>query len=324
MLWSCYQCPIASKLRTLRDSVNRVKIFVHTPASVTAEQWIQQAQTRLERADLFYGHGTDNPGSEAQWLLVSVLTRSGVEEITENTPIPENLLVSLDSLLQRRIDERIPLAYLLHEAWFAGHCFYVDERVLVPRSPIAELVENHFQPLLEQAPSLILDLCCGGGCIGIASALAFPESQVLLVDISDEALAVARINIERFGLQDRVSTVCSDLLGAIDGRFDLIVSNPPYVPEAEYKELPVEYHREPVLGLVSEQEGLQIPLQILAQAADYLTPQGSLILETGYTWQALDQAVGNLPLLWLDFEYGGEGVCAVTAQQLRQPYQKSS
>lgn len=267
-------------------------------------------------SDLFFGHGTDHPDAEAQWLVCSVLTQQTVEEITAQTPVSPQQWQAMAALAQRRIAEKIPLAYLLREAWFYGHCFYVDERVLVPRSPIAELIDNGFEPLLDHKPATILDLCCGGGCIGIACALAFPGSQVILADLSADALAVARINIERFGLADRVQTRQSDLFDDISGQFDLVVSNPPYVPAAEYRELPAEYRHEPEMGLVSDQEGLAIPSRILAQADVHLAEDGLLVLETGYTWPALDAAFPNLPFLWLDFEHGGEGVCALTREQL--------
>ena len=274
----------------------------------------------MDAHELYYGHGTDNALSEAQWLLVAVLTAAGAGQITEQMPIAPDQLAQMEALLARRINERIPLAYLLGEAWFAGHCFYVDDRVLVPRSPIAELVVNRFEPLLANSPDAILDLCCGSGCIGIACALAFPESRVVLADISTDALAVAAVNIERFGLQDRVTTLQSDLYAAIPGRFDLVLSNPPYVPESEYRDLPGEYRQEPAIGLVTAQDGLEIPLRILAESGRHLNPAGTLILETGATWMALADAVPGLPCLWLDFEFGGEGVCLLSAQQLQTHY----
>ncbi len=289
---------------------------IHVPDAVGA--CIEAIAGYFDAADLFYGHGTDSAGMEAQWLVTAVLTHDGVAGITANTPVSPGQRSRIASLAMQRINGRSPLAYLLQEAWFAGHCFYVDERVLVPRSPIAELVANHFQPLLEEAPAQILDLCCGSGCIGIACALAFPDSNVVLADLSADALAVAQVNIERFGLADRVSTCRSDLYDSISGAFDLVVCNPPYVPEDEFRELPPEYHREPAMGLVSEQSGLAIPLKVLAETGRHLHDQGLLVLETGYTWPALDAALPDVPLLWLEFEHGGEGVCALTAQQLRR------
>jgi ribosomal protein L3 glutamine methyltransferase len=291
---------------------------------VNAKDCVIQIEQELSSHDLFYGHGTDNSWSEAQWLVTSVLTADGVEKITELTDISPSQKLRIDELLEKRISEKVPLAYLLQEAWFAGYCFYVDERVLVPRSPIAELINHGFEPLLEETPATILDLCCGSGCIGLACALAFPESQVILADISPQALAVAEINIKRFGLEHRVSVRHSDLYQQISEDFDLIVSNPPYVPQDEYLALPDEYHAEPALGLVSEQEGLGIPVQILEKTASHLRDKGLLILETGYTWPDLEKSLPQVPFLWLDFEYGGEGVAAINCAQLRKYFQNKN
>lgn len=277
---------------------------------------IDDLAQRFAESDLFYGHGTDNPGSEAQWLVCGILTQTGISAINRDTPIAAAALARIESLARRRLDERTPLAYLLREAWFAGHCFYVDDRVLVPRSPIAELITEGLEALLPKPPTRVLDLCCGGGCIGIAAALALPEASVVLADLSAQALAVAEKNIARFTLEDRVTCVKSDLFDAIDGQFDLILCNPPYVPESEYQELPTEYRHEPVMGLVSDDDGLAIPLQILALAAQYLTPEGVLVLETGYTWPDLAAACPTVPFLWLEFEHGGEGVCTLSRAQL--------
>ena len=291
------------------------------PNAGTAAEVVDRVANAFAENALFYGHGTDNPESEAQWLVSAVLMQQGAREIKPATAVTALEQEIIEGLQQRRIREKIPLAYLLQEAWFAGHCFYVDERVLVPRSPIAELISDGFQPLLACEPAAILDLCCGSGCIGIACALAFPDSRVILSDLSPAALEVAEINIRRFGLGDRVTTRESDLFAGIPESFDLIVSNPPYVPEAEYRELPAEYHREPEAGLVCEGEGLAIPMEILGQARLHLEEKGLLILETGHTWQALARVLPELPFLWLDFEYGGEGVCALTAEQLQKDNQ---
>jgi ribosomal protein L3 glutamine methyltransferase len=285
----------------------------------STQQFLEQMTAQLDGADLFYGHGTDNGWDEACWLFETVLRRHGRAELHPDMPLdlasPE--IIEVRKLADLRCSTRKPLAYLLNEAWFCGIPFYVDERVLVPRSPIAELIHNHFEPLLQRAPRRILDLCTGGGCIGLACALAFPDAEVVLSDISPDALAVAAINVEKLGLGARVKLVQSDLFNDIEGSFDLIVTNPPYVAEDEYAELPDEFLREPRLGLVSEQQGLDIPLRILAQAADYLTPQGALILETGATWSLLDEACPQLDFLWIDFEYGGEGVCFLMRDKLQ-------
>jgi ribosomal protein L3 glutamine methyltransferase len=286
---------------------------------VSTQQFLEQMTAQLDAADLFYGHGTDNGWDEACWLFETVLRRHGKADLHPDMPLdlesPE--LLEVRQLADERCRSRKPLAYLLHEAWFCGIPFYVDERVLVPRSPIAELIHNQFEPLLPRPPVRILDLCTGGGCIGLACALAFPDAEVVLSDISPEALAVAAVNVEKLGLGARVRLVQSDLFNDIDGSFDLIVSNPPYVAEDEYLDLPEEFLREPRLGLVSELQGLDIPLRILAQAADYLRPHGALVLETGATWPLLDEACPQLDFLWIEFDYGGEGVCFLTREKLQ-------
>ncbi len=287
-------------------------------STLTTQDFLEQITAELEAGDLFYGHGTDNAWDEACWLFETVMRRHGATLFSPAELLdPDSAaLQEVRALLHERISTRKPLAYLLKEAWFCGLSFHVDERVLVPRSPIAELINNQFEALLDKAPARILDLCTGGGCIGIACALAFPEAEVVLSDISPDALAVAAINIGKFGLQGRVRCVESDLFANIEGRFDLIVSNPPYVAETEYQSLPEEFMQEPRLGLVSELEGLDIPLRILAQAAEYLTEDGCLVLETGATWSQLDAACPQLPLLWVAFEHGGEGVCFVRRRDL--------
>jgi ribosomal protein L3 glutamine methyltransferase len=291
---------------------------VGSKPTTSTQQFLERMTAELDAAGLFYGHGTDNGWDEACWLFETVMRRHGKADLHPDMPLDEDApeLLEIRRLADERMRTRKPLAYLLHEAWFCGIPFYVNEHVLVPRSPIAELIRNRFEPLLDKEPARILDLCTGGGCIGLACAMAFPEAQVVLSDISPEALAVAQANVERFGLGKRVQLVESDLFAAIEGTFDLIVSNPPYVAQEEYDELPEEFLREPRLGLVSEQQGLDIPLRILAQAADYLTSQGALILETGATWPALDAACPALDFLWIDFEYGGEGVCLLRREQL--------
>lgn len=283
----------------------------------TARDVLEQMSYAFDAAELYFGHGTDNAWDEACWLLETVLRRQGMHEITADTPLTKSDLVEAEKLFNARIATRKPLAYLLREAWFCGLPFYVDERVLVPRSPFAELIDNRFEPLLTKAPRRILDLCTGGGCIGIACALAFPEAEVVLSDISADALEVARINVEKHGLQQRVQLVQSDLFAHIEGTFDLIVSNPPYVGIDEYRELPDEYLREPQLGLVTDADGIGIPLRILEQAAGFLNPEGLLLLETGATWPLLAEARPDLPFLWLEFEHGGEGICALRREELR-------
>ncbi len=284
---------------------------------VNTQECLEKMTAAFETAELFFGHGTDNAWDEACWLLETLARRHALPSLQLDTRLPPALVTEVARLATQRIETRKPLAYLLHEAWFCGLPFYVDERVLVPRSPFAELIDTRFETLIKTAPRRILDLCAGGGCIGIACALAFPEAEVVLADLSPDALAVARINVDKHGLGQRVQLVESDLFAAVTGKFDLIVSNPPYVSAEEYAGLPAEYLREPQLGLLTGNEGLEIPLRILQQAADFMTEAGLLLLETGATWPLLDAARPDLPFLWLDFAYGGEGICALTARDLR-------
>lgn len=278
---------------------------------------VEQLALRFDQAELFYGHGTDNAWDEAVYLVFTVLGLPfGADSDVSARDVSAEQWQVLDALATRRIQDHTPVAYLVNEAWFAGLAFFVDERVLIPRSPIAELIAQGYEPLLQQPPSRVLDLCTGSGCIGIATALCFPEASVELADISPPALEVARHNIERHGLGERVTAHESDLFAALKGTYDLIVSNPPYVSAAEVAELPAEYRQEPALGLLSDDEGLAIPLQILRQAADYLSEQGLLVLELGYSWALLAQRYPQLPVMWLDFENGGEGVLAISRAEL--------
>ncbi len=279
---------------------------------------LQQMVARLDSADLCFGHGTDNPSDEAFYLIYGLL---GIDFTDEQAMLRELSAAEealLEVALKRRINERVPTAYLVGRAWFAGHEFYCDERALVPRSPIAELIGGSFEPLLAEPAGKVLDLCTGGGSIGIATALLWPNCEVDLADISADALALAKKNIALHNLGGRVRVLESDLFDGIDGRYELIVSNPPYVPLQEYNELPAEFVREPSLGLISDDDGLQIPLKILRDSVDHLSADGILVMEVGYSHSQLSERLSNVPLLWLEFEQGGEGVLALTARQLQQ------
>ncbi|MGC8119034.1 50S ribosomal protein L3 N(5)-glutamine methyltransferase [Marinobacter sp. VGCF2001] len=287
---------------------------------LTIRDLLRFAVSRFAASPLYFGHGTDNVWDEAvQLVLRSVhlpLENNNLFLDARLTRAERELILGR---LERRVSERIPIAYLLGEAWFMGMPFNVDERVLVPRSPIGELLENGLQPWLgAMQVERILDLCTGSGCIGIGAAAVFGEAEVDLSDISADALAVAESNIELHGLKGRVRAIQSDVFDNIEGRYDVIVSNPPYVDAEDLADMPAEYHHEPELGLAAGNDGLDIAHRILATAADHLTENGLLIVEVGNSWGALDDAYPDLPLTWLEFENGGDGVFLVTAGDLRE------
>lgn len=285
---------------------------------LTIRDYIRWGATRFSAAGVFFGHGTDNAWDEASHLVLSTLHLPW-----DSSPDLLNARLTLEerkhviNLIERRISERIPAPYLTGEAWYAGMPFTVDERVLVPRSPIVELIEQQFQPWLANYPTRILDLCCGSGCIGIVCAAEFMDSEVVVSDISADALEVAQANIERHHLTDQVRAVESDLFANLQGeRFDLIVSNPPYVNEEDLAAMPAEFHAEPEIALGSGRDGLDFTRRLLAEARNHLTEQGLLIVEVGNSWPALEAAFPEVPFTWLEFERGGHGVFALTAEQL--------
>ncbi|ARM84123.1 MULTISPECIES: 50S ribosomal protein L3 N(5)-glutamine methyltransferase [Marinobacter] len=284
----------------------------------TVRDYLRYVSSRFADSPLYFGHGTDNVWDES----VQLVMRSLHLPLENNTLFLDARLTREERALildrmQRRIDDRVPLAYLLGEAWFMGLPFHVDERVLVPRSPLGELIQGGLQPWLGNKPvGRILDLCTGSGCIGIAAASVFEDAEVDLADISTDALDVAAVNIDYHEVGDRVSTVRSDVFDGLEGRYDVILSNPPYVDADDIADMPAEYGHEPELGLAAGGDGLDIAHRILARAADYLNPGGLLIVEVGNSWVALQEAYPDMPFTWLEFENGGDGVFLLTAEDL--------
>lgn len=275
--------------------------------------------SQANASELYYGHGTDNAWDDIFALILGSLALPF--EIAPQfleaklTPAEKKCL---SERLEKRIIERVPVPYLTNEAYFCDLLFYVDERVLIPRSPIAELIKQQFSPWIEaDRVERILDLCTGSGCIAIACNYAFPEAIVDAVDISADALDVAEINRERHGLEDMLNLIESDCWAALPAmKYDLIVSNPPYVGYDEMQTLPQEYLHEPKLALESTNNGLTLVEKILANAHHYLSEEGILVVEVGNSEEALIEAYPELPFTWLDFEEGGQGVFLLTRKQL--------
>jgi len=285
----------------------------------TAENWLEYCAAEMTRAGVFFGHGTDNAHDEAAWMLLHVLGAALDGSFTQwDTLLNEARQKDLEHLLSRRIDERLPMAYLTGQAHFCGLDFFVNPDVLIPRSPLAELIPEQFSPWLnigEQGK--VLDMCTGGGCIAIAIAVYMPTCAVDAVDISESALKVATRNIERHAMNDRVRLIQSDLFSSLeDCRYDLIVSNPPYVAVDVFERLPAEYKAEPSGGLLCGEDGLDIVLKILDASPRYMKQQGILIVEVGESAETLLELLPHVPFLWLEFDHGGDGIFLLEYDQL--------
>jgi ribosomal protein L3 glutamine methyltransferase len=289
---------------------------------LTIKDYIRWGASRFAEAELSFSHGMASPLDEAAYLVLHTLYLPiDTPELYFDSRLTTHERQALANILQQRVETRKPAAYLTHEGWFLGLPFYVDERVLIPRSPIAEYVEKQFAPWIEPSEvHSILDLCTGSGCIGIACAYAFPHTHVDLADISADALEVAQINIDRHNLAGQVEAVQSDLFDNLQGRkYDIIVSNPPYVDADDMAALTPEFLHEPAdLALASGNDGLDHTRRILRDAAEHLTDDGILVVEVGNSQYALQEAYPEVLFHWLEFERGGDGVFLLTAEQVRE------
>lgn len=289
---------------------------------LTIKDYIRWGASRFADAELSFSHGMASPFDEAAYLVLHTLHLPvDTPDLYFDSRLTSSEREAVAGIIRQRVETRQPAAYITNEGWFLGLPFYVDERVLIPRSPIAEYIEKQFAPWLEpHEVHNILDLCTGSGCIGIACAYAFPHAQVDLSDISADALDVARINIERHNLVGQAEAIQSDLFDSLQGRkYDIIVSNPPYVDDRDMAALTAEFLHEPAnLALASGHDGLDHTRRILRDAADHLSENGILVVEVGNSQYALQEAYPDVLFHWLEFERGGEGVFLLTADQVRE------
>lgn len=287
----------------------------HAPATVA--ELISWGEHELAAAGVVCAHGTEDFRDESAAIIYHALQLDHADPDAYGRMVTPRERERCEALVRRRIVERMPAPYLLGEAWFAGLPFHVDRRVLVPRSPFAELIAWRFEPWLPPAPSpRILEIGTGSGCIAIACALAFPGSAVVATDISPEALEVARLNVRRHGVEDRVRLQQADLFDGVAGRFDLILSNPPYVPDGDLADMPPEFAWEPRGALSGGADGLDLVRRIIRDAPAHLAPGGLLAVEVGAGMAALEAAFPGIPFVWPDFEHGGDGIALVAAADL--------
>ena len=285
----------------------------------TARHLIDWASRLFEQNNLHFGHGTDNAMDESVFMVLRSLDYSfDVADEILDLALDINQKEKVINRIRERVSTRKPAAYILNEAWFAGLPFYVNEQVLVPRSPIAELIVERFTPWCDGTEiRSILDIGTGCGCIAIATALEFEQAEVDAIEISPDALEVAKKNVASYGLQQRVNPIVSDLFQNLaEKQYDLVIANPPYVDEADMASLPAEYRHEPVEGLYAGKNGLDVVDRILVHAANHLTEKGIIVVETGNSQAALVRQYPEVPFLWLDFEHGGEGVFLLSRDEL--------
>lgn len=296
-------------------------IIKETEELVTILDFLRYSLSKATKAHLYYGHGTDNAYDDMRSLILRSLSLPyDIDPHLLNARLISSEKTHLCQQLDKRINQRVPVPYLIKEAYFFDLPFYVDERVLIPRSPIAELISNQFSPWVDaEKVDRILDLCTGSACIAIACCYAFPDAQVDAVDISTDALAVATINCDQLEVGDQLALFESDCFSNVPmQKYDVIVSNPPYVGNEEMQTLPEEYRHEPALALETSNNGLAIVERILNKAHDYLNDDGILIVEVGNSEHALCDAYPTVPFTWLEMSHGGEGVFLLTKKQLQE------
>ena len=285
----------------------------------TLAKFLYWAESLFAKNNLVFGHGTNNAWDEAVALALYVLKLSpNADQKVLQYELKTQEQKKLISLAKLRIKLRKPVPYLTHEAWFNGEKYYVDERVIIPRSPFAELIKNKFKPFLKKEPRYILDLCTGSGCMAIACAKAFTKAMVTAVDLAEDALEVAYINVKKHKCSSRIKLIKSDLFDNLKVKpYNLIISNPPYVATKELKSLPKEYLYEPKLALISGKDGLTCTKRILQRASLYLAEDGLLFIEVGNSYKILEKLYTQIPFKWIKFKYGGEGVFMLTKKQLK-------
>ena len=282
--------------------------------------WLRYAVSQFESSDIFFGHGTSNAYDEAVWLIFGFLhlPHDTIENFLD-AHITSKEKKDLLFLIEKRINDKVPTAYLLNEAWLRDYKFYVDERVIIPRSLIAESLSENLYPWIDDPETIYsaLDLCTGSGCLGIMMAHSFQNAEIDLVDLSDKALQVAQINVDQYGLDDRIELIRSDLFDALKGKkYDLIISNPPYVNEASVKNFPMEFLKEPSMALGSGDDGLDHTIRIILEAKEYLNDDGMLIVEIGHNKEALLDKFPTLQFQWLDVSLGNDFVFMLQKSQL--------